>query len=259
MPDLSDGQVTQQARACLLLPDTCLRELIPGLSLQSESRIDTESLLVRTRNCLNNQAIHQWGDLLDMTISDLMRIRSFGERSVIDLLEAAVRRSGVTNGTLRERGCPSQAEISALPEPSSRNVRKALRRLLANRHACLRELLPQLDGVAQCSIQLSQLSVRTRNCLHKRKIQTWEDLLPRTVGDLYAIQGMGEASVGDLLSLAVRVAISANGLEDSAVNTARRDAVRPDDAASSLWEGLPVSVRDAVRNLMRWAGTEEHA
>jgi DNA-directed RNA polymerase subunit alpha len=79
------------------------RELVEGPvrpeeSLETTSRplVDTErpieqlELSVRALNCLKREGIHTLGELLECTEEDLMDIRNFGEKSVVEVKEKLV-------------------------------------------------------------------------------------------------------------------------------------------------------------------------
>jgi len=51
----------------------------------ADEPIEKLDLTVRSLNCLKREGVHTIGDLLNYSLEDLMDIRNFGEKSVIEV------------------------------------------------------------------------------------------------------------------------------------------------------------------------------
>jgi DNA-directed RNA polymerase subunit alpha len=58
-----------------------------GPRVDNEKPIEQLELSVRALNCLKREGIHTLGDLLECTREDLMDIRNFGEKSVVEVVD----------------------------------------------------------------------------------------------------------------------------------------------------------------------------
>jgi len=255
--NLSRHDVTQLAHSYLSIRQTSLDVLIPTLSLLSEVPIECDALSVRTANCLTSRDIWKWGDLLDLTITDLLGIRNMGVGSVLDLLKLAIRRSRTTDTPSSE---PPTSRVLNLPVACEHEVRTLVKLLSQNRHTRLRELLPSLLCVSDWDIDQKPLSVRARTCLSKREIQTWGDFIGLTVNDLFAIKGVGDTTVQDLLQLAARLSLTVS-LSDAVLDSHSDSPISPcsDGAQEGREPDVPPRMMQAIKHLSRWAASERSA
>jgi DNA-directed RNA polymerase subunit alpha len=61
--------------------------VVEAAPAHSDEPIEKLDLTVRSLNCLKREGVHTIGDLLNLSLEDLMDIRNFGEKSVVEVKE----------------------------------------------------------------------------------------------------------------------------------------------------------------------------
>jgi DNA-directed RNA polymerase subunit alpha len=108
------------------------RELVEGPLPTEEAAVETVApfadepiekldLSVRSLNCLKREGVHTIADLLNYSLEDLMDIRNFGEKSVIEVKDK-IESMGLhlkDGGNMPASAPAPEAEPAAEPEPTT--------------------------------------------------------------------------------------------------------------------------------------------
>ncbi len=136
-----------------------------------ETPISDFELSVRSRNCLKKMNINTLGDLLNITETELLSYKNFGETSLY--------------------------EIKHILESKSLRLGQSLDEgLMVVDHE---EEADQLeDGVLNKPVDELQLSVRAKKCLSKLNIYTMGELTRRTEAELLGCKNFGVTSLNEI-------------------------------------------------------------
>lgn len=145
-----------------------------------ETPISDFELSVRSRNCLKKMNIHTLGDLLNITESELLSYKNFGETSLREIKQILETKSLHLGQSIEESVMTVDYEEEAeKPE----------------------------DEMMSKSVDELQLSVRARKCLTKLNIHTLGELVRRTEAELLGCKNFGVTSLNE-----IKKAITAYGL-----------------------------------------------
>jgi len=129
-------------------------------------------LSVRSRNCLKQMNIQSLGDLLNVTETQLMAYKNFGETSLNEI-KAMLTQKGLHIGQGLEEATPEAALGTAQPTVGE-------------------------TGVYARPVSELELSVRSRKCLQRLGINSLGELVARTEADLLATKNFGQTSLNEI-------------------------------------------------------------
>jgi|SRR5579884_552458 len=183
------------------------------------------NLTVRAYNALTKVGIHQIGEILGLTVKDLMSLRNMGRSSVWNIIarmhqyshgieSTRICISPVSAGTasgysasltmeqadcqsLNDTECAGKALIAALIESNDPNCIYSMDWSSPLFELFFVGIKPHIYH--DTPIQKLGLSVRAFNCLNKSGFQIFEGVLHLTIEQLFAIPNMGVRSVWDIL------------------------------------------------------------
>jgi DNA-directed RNA polymerase subunit alpha len=152
-----------------------------------ETPISDFELSVRSRNCLKKMNIDTIGDLLNITETELLSYKNFGETSLREI-KAVLETKGLRLGmALEEKKFPSD-ETSILTPAAD-------------------------QGLLNKSIDELQLSVRSRKCQQKLNIHTIGDLLQKTEAELLGCKNFGVTSLNEIKRTIANLGLSLRQLD----------------------------------------------
>lgn len=129
-------------------------------------------LSVRSRNCLKQMNIQTLGDLLNVTETQLMAYKNFGETSLNEI-KAMLTQKGLRIGQGLEEAAPEATLGTDQPAVGE-------------------------TGVYARPVSELELSVRSRKCLQRLGINTLGELTARTEADLLATKNFGQTSLNEI-------------------------------------------------------------
>ncbi len=152
-----------------------------------ETPLSDFELSVRSRNCLKKMNIDTIGDLLNITESELLSYKNFGETSLREI-KSVLESKGLHLGmALEEKQFPSN-EIS-----DSNTVAE--------------------QGLLNKPVDDLQLSVRSRKCLQKLNIRTIGDLTQKTDAELLGSKNFGVTSLNEINRILANIGLSLRSLD----------------------------------------------
>lgn len=133
------------------------------ISDPTELSIDDVELSVRSYNCLKRAGIKTIGELCDMTMEDMMKVRNLGRKSLEEILTM-----------LKDKGL-------ALKDSDDED---------------------EITGDVNTNISIEELefSVRTYNCLNRAGIRTLRDICKKTPEDMMKVRNLGRKSLEEVLA-----------------------------------------------------------
>lgn len=146
-----------------------------------ETPISDFELSVRSRNCLRKMNIRTLGDLLNITETELLSYKNFGETSLREI-KAILDQKGLRLGQALE---DKQLQVETTPERVAADDK----------------------GLMNKSVDEVQLSVRARKCLQKLNIRTLGELTRTTDAELLGCKNFGVTSLNE-----IKKALSGYGL-----------------------------------------------
>ena len=153
-----------------------------------ETPISDFELSVRSRNCLKKKSIETLGDLLNITETELLSYKNFGETSLREI-KVILETKGLHLGmALEESRQVGTAEISDRSDTED-------------------------EGLLNKPIDDLQLSVRARKCLQKLNIRTLDDLTCRTDAELLGCKNFGVTSLNEIKKAIGNVGLSLRSLD----------------------------------------------
>ncbi len=150
-----------------------------------ETPISDFELSVRSRNCLKKMNIFTLGDLLNISESELLSYKNFGETSLREI-KAILETKGLHLGQ-------SINDISNAEQPESVDEVE--------------------DGMLSKTVDELQLSVRAKKCLSKLNIRTLGELTRRTEAELLGCKNFGVTSLNEIKKAIVDQGLSLRKLE----------------------------------------------
>ncbi|HUW18517.1 MAG TPA: DNA-directed RNA polymerase subunit alpha C-terminal domain-containing protein [Sedimentisphaerales bacterium] len=154
-----------------------------------ETPLSDFELSVRSRNCFKKMGINTLGDLTNITETELLSYKNFGETSLREIkfiLESKALRLGMALEEKQE----------AAAEDEEVSIREEEERGLLNR---------PVDDLA--------LSVRSRKCLQKLEIRTLGDLIQKTDAELLGCKNFGVTSLNEIKKALTNYGLSLRTLD----------------------------------------------
>jgi DNA-directed RNA polymerase subunit alpha len=152
-----------------------------------ETPISDFELSVRSRNCLKKMNIDTLGDLLNITETELLSYKNFGETSL--------------------------GEIKAILEPRGLHLGMALDEQQFATAETPEEIDEEEQGVLNKPIEDLQLSVRCRKGLQKLNIRTIGDLTRTTEAELLGCKNFGVTSLNEITKAIGNIGLSLRSLD----------------------------------------------
>jgi DNA-directed RNA polymerase subunit alpha len=152
-----------------------------------ETPISDFELSVRSRNCLRKMNIRTLGDLLNITETELLSYKNFGETSLREI-KAILEQKGLHLGMMLE-------DKQLAPEP------------------VVEQTTPEDRGMLNKSVDDMQLSVRARKCLQKLNIRTLGELTRTTDAELLGCKNFGVTSLNEIKRVLSGFGLSLRTLE----------------------------------------------
>ncbi len=158
-----------------------------------ETPISDFELSVRSRNCLRKMNIQTIGDLLNITETELLSYKNFGETSLREI-KVILESKGMHLGmSLEEKQQPS---ISIISDPDNTSEEEIVD-----------------DAVLGKSVDDLQLSVRARKCIQKLNIRTLGELVHKTEAELLGCKNFGVTSLNEIKKTLSNVGLSLRSLD----------------------------------------------
>jgi len=152
-----------------------------------ETPISDFELSVRSRNCLRKMNIRTLGDLLNITETELLSYKNFGETSLREIKSILDQKSLHLGMALENK------ELQTEESPSTETTED---RSLQNK-----------------SVDDMQLSVRARKCLHKLNIRTLGELIRTTDAELLGCKNFGVTSLNEIKRTLASMGLSLRSLD----------------------------------------------
>lgn len=147
-----------------------------------ETPISEFELSVRARNCLKKMNIQTLGDLLNLSESELLAYKNFGETS-LEEINVLLRKRGLRLGLKPDEIDPS-AFAAPAAEPAAAPVLGP----------------PGSEALLTKPVSEMELSVRARRCLQRLNIERLGDLIQRSESELLATRNFGLTSLTEIKS-----------------------------------------------------------
>jgi DNA-directed RNA polymerase subunit alpha len=139
-----------------------------------ETPISDFELSVRSRNCLKKMNIDTIGDLLNITETELLSYKNFGETSLREI-KAILESKGLHLGMALEEKQFTMAEPFESRSTEAEN-----------------------EGLLGKPVDDLQLSVRARKCLQKLNIRSLGELIRKTDAELLGVKNFGVTSLNEI-------------------------------------------------------------
>jgi DNA-directed RNA polymerase subunit alpha len=154
-----------------------------------ETPMSDFELSVRSRNCLKKMKIDTLGDLLNITETELLSYKNFGETSLREI-KAILEPKGLYLGMALEDNQLSSAEMDdeAVAED-------------------------QQEGLLNKPVDDLRLSVRARKCLQKLNIHTIGEITSKTDAELLGCKNFGVTSLNEVKSSLTDLGLSLRNLD----------------------------------------------
>jgi DNA-directed RNA polymerase subunit alpha len=154
-----------------------------------ETPISDFELSVRSRNCLKKMKIDTLGDLLNISETELLSYKNFGETSLREI-KTILEPKGLSLGmSLEEKQLPS----SEIPD-----------------HAVIAD---EDEGLRNKPVDDLQLSVRARKCLQKLNLRTIGELTHKTEAELLGCKNFGVTSLNEIKKSLMSLGLSLRSLD----------------------------------------------
>jgi DNA-directed RNA polymerase subunit alpha len=154
-----------------------------------ETPISDFELSVRSRNCLKKMKIDTLGDLLNITETELLSYKNFGETSLREI-KAILEPKGLFLGMALEDKQLSSSEMTdeAIAEE-------------------------QEEGLKNKPVDDLRLSVRARKCLQKLNIRTIGEITTKTDAELLGCKNFGVTSLNEVKTALADLGLSLRNLD----------------------------------------------
>ncbi len=139
-----------------------------------ETPISDFELSVRSRNCLRKMNIFTIGDLLNITESELLSYKNFGETSLREIKNILDPKGLYLGMAVEEKRVASVEGAEDISEAVGD------------------------EGILSKSVEELRLSVRSRKCLQKLNLHTLGDLTRRTEAELLGCKNFGVTSLNEI-------------------------------------------------------------
>jgi DNA-directed RNA polymerase subunit alpha len=154
-----------------------------------ETPISDFELSVRSRNCLKKMNITTVGDLLNITESELLSYKNFGETSLREI-KAILESKGLHLGLALE-----DKQFTATEPFETRSTENVS------------------EGLSGKLVDDLQLSVRARKCLQKLNIRTLGELTGKTEAELLGVKNFGVTSLNEIKKAIGNLGLSLRSLD----------------------------------------------
>jgi len=154
-----------------------------------ETPISDFELSVRSRNCLKKMNIDTLGDLLNITETELLSYKNFGETSLREIKVILTQKGLHLGMALEEKLLASEETADEGGGPA------------------------EDEGLMNKPVDDLQLSVRSRKCLQKLNIHTIGDLSRRTDAELLGCKNFGVTSLNEIKRVLAGVGLSLRSLD----------------------------------------------
>jgi len=155
-----------------------------------EIPISDFELSVRSRNCLKKMNIKTLGDLLQVTETELLAYKNFGETSLQEI-KTILTSKGLRLGQMLEEHKTTTSDDSDQPQPAE-----------------------EQNEVLSISVNQLQMSVRSRKCLEHLNIENIGDLTRCTEAELLGCKNFGMTSLNEIKQALRKYGQSLRRLED---------------------------------------------
>jgi len=143
-----------------------------------DAPISEFELSVRARNCLKKMKIHTLGDLTQLSESELLAYKNFGETSLTEI-KALLEKKGLRLGQR-----PEEVDVAALASEPPPKV----------------TVPPGKEAMLNRPVSELELSVRARRCLQRLNVMTLGDLIQHSEAELLATRNFGVTSLNEINS-----------------------------------------------------------
>jgi DNA-directed RNA polymerase subunit alpha len=150
-----------------------------------ETPISDFELSVRSRNCLRKMNIETLGDLLNITESDLLSYKNFGETSLREI-RTVLESKGLRLGAALEEKLSCSADSTGTVQD---------------------------QGLLNKPVSDLQLSVRARKCLQKLNIHILGELTQKTEAELLGCKNFGVTSLNEIKKAIGNLGLSLRNLD----------------------------------------------
>jgi DNA-directed RNA polymerase subunit alpha len=154
-----------------------------------ETPMSDFELSVRSRNCLKKMKIDTLGDLLNITETELLSYKNFGETSLREI-KAILEPKGLFLGMALEDKQLSSAELT--DESIAED---------------------QAEGLKNKPVDDLRLSVRARKCLQKLNIRTIGEITSKTDAELLGCKNFGVTSLNEVKTALTDLGLSLRNLD----------------------------------------------
>ena len=154
-----------------------------------ETPISDFELSVRSRNCLTKMNIMTIGDLLNITETQLLSYKNFGETSLREI-KAVLESKGLSMSMALEEKQMSFAESPDLGVATS-----------------------EVEALLHKPVFDLQLSVRARKCLERLNLRTLNELTRKTEAELLGVKNFGVTSLNEIKKAMDNIGLSLRKLD----------------------------------------------
>ena len=166
-----------------------------------DAPISEFELSVRARNCLKKMNIHTLGQLVQLSETELLAYKNFGEASLNEIKQLLARK-GLRLGQRPDEIDPATLVVAAAAAATAAPVEAGPRPSVA----------PGRESLLSRPVAELELSVRSRRCLQRLNIGSLSELVQRNEAELLATRNFGVTSLNEIkarladlgLSLAIK-------------------------------------------------------
>ncbi|MBN2446071.1 MAG: tetratricopeptide repeat protein [Phycisphaerae bacterium] len=170
-----------------MIIDDTVDERLDARSRLLDAPISEFELSVRARNCLKKMSINSLGQLIQLTESELLAYKNFGEASLNEIKQL-LGRKGLRLGQRPEEIDP--ATISA-DDSGTRVV-----------------VPPGREALLAKPVSEMELSVRSRRCLQRLNVVTLGDVIQHSEQDLLSTRNFGVTSLNEIKARLAEIGLS---------------------------------------------------
>jgi len=168
-----------------------------------ENNIDYKKLLerpiinfdfsVRTYNCLLIKNIFRFGELVQLSENELLRIKNFGRKCLEEI-----------NNIVGAYGLRLNLEIINWEELNNEELENIIKPQIFNEYNISNNSAVNYEWLLKSQVNCFKLSVRTLNCLKNNNINTFGELIQQNEYDLLKIKNFGQKSFFEIKRLLER-------------------------------------------------------
>jgi len=154
-----------------------------------ETPISDFELSVRSRNCLKKMKINTIGDLLNITESELLSYKNFGETSLREI-------KIILDSKNLRLGMALEEKLFAAADDLEGDI-----------------IEDENEGLLNKPIEDLQLSVRARKCVEKLDLQSISELVRKTEAELLGCKNFGVTSLNEIKKALSNIGLSLRSLD----------------------------------------------